>query len=87
MVHEQSKKNLLQARMALQEKQKAGLIHKEHNLIRRYEADPKSRAKAVGAMCFSCHGGDRYNLPDGGWKDEIRHCRIDCPLKAFRPYK
>ena len=87
MVHEQSKKNLLQAKTALQTKQQEGNDTREHNLIKRYEKDPKSRAKAVGAMCFSCQGGDRDNMPDHGYKDEIRHCRIDCPLKAFRPYK
>ena len=87
MVHTTKEEALLLARKALQEKQQAGKVHKEHNLIKRYESDPKSRSRAVHAMCFNCQGGDRDNLPDGGWKNEIRECRVDCPLKAFRPYK
>jgi len=87
MVAKQKEKALLLARKALQEQQKAGKDKREHNLIRKYEADSKSRTKAVHAMCFSCQGGDRDNMPDHGYKQEIRDCKIDCPLKAFRPYK
>ena len=68
---------------------------REHNLIKRYLKAPKSRAKAIQAQCFHCLGGDENNMPDSGWREDIRECgcRPDskpgnqCYLWEFRPFK
>lgn len=60
----------------------------EHNLIVKASKDPNSRAKAINAFCFSCMGGTKDELPDSGYKNEIRFCTdSDCPLYSFRPYQ
>ncbi len=49
------------------------------NPLEKHKDDPKSRAKAIGAKCWDCTGGQR---------EEIRKCPMtDCPLYGFRPYK
>lgn len=75
------KDNLEKARSAPRSKQ-------EHNLIKKAKADPKSRTKAIHAMCFHCFGGTEEELPDSGYKRAIRECTASaCPLYNFRPYK
>lgn len=60
----------------------------EHNLLKKAQADPKSRVKAVKAFCFYCVGGTIDTLPDSGYKGNIATCpALDCPLYNFRPYK
>ncbi|BDD88644.1 hypothetical protein DPPLL_30090 [Desulfofustis limnaeus] len=63
-------------------------ITQEHNLVRKANADPGSKVKAIGAMCFQCFGGTEEEMPDPGWKDEIRNCTApDCALYQHRPYR
>lgn len=60
----------------------------EHNLIRKANAAPGSKAKAIGAMCYQCFGGTEEGPPDPGWKDEIRNCTSwACALYRHRPYR
>ena len=75
---------------ALKKRREAGIKNKkpEHNLIKRYGLDTKSRKEAIYMMCFACIGGDAEVLPDPGWKKEIRGCHINtCPLHKWRPYQ
>jgi hypothetical protein len=63
-------------------------ITQEHNLVRKANADPRSKVKAIRAMCFQCFGGTKEEMPDAGWKDEIRNCTApDCALYRHRPYR
>lgn len=45
--------------------------------------DSVTRSTAIAAHCQRCVGGD----VDKGWREEIRHCEVDCELRDFRPYK
>ena len=64
------------------------VIHTEHNLIKKSLAAPNSKAKAIGAFCFSCYGGTEDEMPDPGWKNMIRTCSsFNCPLYGHRPYR
>jgi len=59
-----------------------------HNLIVKAKKRPNSLKAAVNAMCFACMGGSEENLPDAGWKNNIRTCTApDCPLYPHRPYQ
>jgi hypothetical protein len=63
-------------------------IPQEHNLIRKANADPGSKVKAIAAACYQCFGGTEEELPDAGWKDEIRSCTNPaCALYRHRPYR
>ena len=60
----------------------------EHNWLIKAKQQPRSRKTAIHAKCFECLGGTIDELPDGGWKNEIRKCTDqDCPLFPHRPYK
>ena len=75
---------------ARRKRQEAGIPNKppEHNLIKRYGLNSKSRKEAIFMMCFYCQGGDADVLPDPGWKREIRECKVlGCPLHKWRPYQ
>ena len=75
---------------ALQEWRKSGGKPKgpEYNLIIKSNEDPASRKKAIYAFCFSCMGGNKNELPDPGYKNNIRFCTDkECPLYRFRPYQ
>jgi cytochrome c553 len=64
------------------------VIQIEHNFMKKALAAPNSRAKAIAAFCFHCHGGTENELPDPGWKNMIRDCTSEtCPLRRHRPYK
>jgi hypothetical protein len=47
--------------------------------------DPKSKTKAIKAMCYECVGGEGTT----NWRDEIKYCNLSskCPLYPHRPYK
>ena len=78
------------AQEVLRQRREAGIKNKppEHNLIKRYGLDTKSRKEAIHMMCFSCMGGDEKVMPEPGWKWHIRDCEIEnCPLHKFRPYQ
>lgn len=47
--------------------------------------DPKSKVKAIKAMCYECVGGGHAT----NWRDEVKYCAVanKCPLYAHRPYK
>ena len=47
--------------------------------------DPKSKVKAIKAMCYECVGGEHTT----GWREEIKFCTLanKCPLYVHRPYK
>lgn len=75
---------------ALQKRRELGIKNKpsEFNLIKRSQKDPNSRAKAINAFCFNCMGGTINEMPESGWKKEIRFCTDEnCPLYSFRPYQ
>ena len=77
-----------QARARQRELAEAGELTKEHNLMKKAAADPRSKAKAIAAFCFHCMGGTIDQLPDGGWKELIRTCTAPgCPLYRHRPYR
>ena len=64
----------------------SGELTIEHNLMKKAAADPKSKAKAIAAFCYHCHGGTMDELPDGGWKQRIATCTAPgCPLYSHRP--
>jgi hypothetical protein len=61
---------------------------REFNWIKKSKDNPKSKTIAIKAFCFSCMGGTLEEMPDEGWKDDIRTCSAaTCPLYRFRPYK
>lgn len=76
--------------LARERQRESGMVNKppEHNLIKRYGLNSKSRKEAIFMMCFHCQGGDADVMPDPGWKREIRECTIKkCPLYKWRPYQ
>ncbi|SHH63126.1 hypothetical protein SAMN02745124_01201 [Desulfofustis glycolicus DSM 9705] len=86
--------NLTEARMQkargrLEQMKAAGeTITQEHNLVKKANANPGSKAKAIAAMCYQCFGGTEEELPDAGWKEEIRGCTSPaCALYQHRPYR
>jgi hypothetical protein len=62
-------------------------IAQEHNWIRKSQQKPKSLRLAINAACTACFGGTLDELPDPGWKKEIRDCTGLCPLVPVRPYQ
>ncbi|BDD88463.1 hypothetical protein [Desulfofustis limnaeus] len=63
-------------------------ILQEHNLIRRANAHPGSKVKAIAAMCYQCYGGTEEELPNAGWRELIRTCTSPaCALYRHRPYR
>ena len=66
-----------------------GYEHKpEYNLIKKLKDNPKSRQRAIDAMCFHCFGGTEKEMPDPGYRKSIKECTaVHCPLYNFRPYK
>ena len=86
--NEENQANLKRARAKQKEMIESGELVIDHNLMRKAAADPKSKAKAIAAFCFHCHGGTIDELPDGGWKRFIAECTAPgCPLYPHRPYK
>ncbi len=68
--------------------QKAATKTAEHNWIKKAKLKPRSMKTAIAAKCFECFGGTEQELPDPGWKMQIRTCTgFDCPLFDHRPYK
>lgn len=52
--------------------------------VQKAMAEPKSRTKAIKAMCYQCMGGG--DTPN--WRDEVRACKaIHCALHHVRPYR
>jgi hypothetical protein len=59
----------------------------ENNLIVRFIKSP-TRKSAINAQCFNCLGGTKYSVPDKGWRQDIRECRVpDCYVWSFRPFQ
>ena len=78
--------NLRSANKMISEEMERGVF--EIEAVKKANADPKSRAKAIAAFCFYCYGGTEEEMPDPGWKDMIRTCtEPSCPLYRHRPYK
>lgn len=62
-------------------------VKAQNNPILAYDADPKSRAKAVKAMCAQCMGCTRDEIAPG-FRDQVRDCTSQkCALYRFRPYQ
>ncbi len=60
----------------------------ENNLVIKANKNPKSKKLAVDAMCFQCHGGTETEMPDAGWRDQIRTCTSPkCAMYRHRPYR
>lgn len=52
--------------------------------VERSQADPRSRTKAIAAMCWDCQGGDAD--PCNPWR--VGNCTIEaCPLHWLRPHQ
>jgi len=63
-------------------------VVQEHNLVRKANAAPGSKVKAIAAMCYQCFDGTETELPDAGWRDLIRTCTSpSCALYRHRPYR
>ena len=75
------------AQRIVRERRKAGTLSSpERNWVRRATADPKSLRLAINAACFQCLGGTEDDMPDPGWREEIRDCKVvTCALHSVRP--
>lgn len=51
--------------------------------IQRARAKPTSLRLAIAAKCYECTGSGA----DAGWRETIRSCSVDCPLRELRPYQ
>jgi len=82
---------------ALEKAREASRIQREsgevrvvtHNWIVKSRRKPTSLKLAINAKCFECMGGTVEDLPDSGWKDDIRNCTAGdtCALFSHRPYR
>jgi hypothetical protein len=76
------------AQRIVRERREAGTLSSpERNWVRRAAlADTKSLRLAINAACFQCLGGTMEDMPDPGWREEIRDCTvISCALHSVRP--
>ena len=75
------------AQRIVKERREAGTLSSpERNWVRRSLADPKSLRLAINAACFQCLGGTEDDMPDPGWREEIRDCNVTtCALHKVRP--
>lgn len=80
---------LEKAQRIMRERRESGAtITVENNLISKAKAKPDSLKRAIAAFCFTCFGGTENEMPDPGWKNDIKHCpSVKCPLYNHRPYK
>ena len=79
-MNENAKKALAEHRQRMKE---SGEQVERKTFREKLKDNPTSRTIAIYAMCYECCGGGY----DGGIRETIRECKVDCPLHAFRPYK
>lgn len=87
MVQEET--SLEKGRRIQREKREAGdILPRNYNPIIRAQKQPNSLRLAVDANCFYCIGGTEDEMPDPGWREEVRDCTaMLCPLHPHRPYQ
>lgn len=75
--------------LARKKRIEAGIPNKptEHNLIKRYGLNSKSRKEAIFMMCFHCQGGDADVMPDPVlWRHGMPASQVETVPKTIKRF-